>query len=57
MYDLELLTIVLAFEEWRAWLVGSASPIKVLTDHLNLSYFCTAKVLSYIIAKTRLRRY
>ena len=34
-----------AFEEWRAELQSVANPIKVLTDHKNLEYFTTTKLL------------
>jgi hypothetical protein len=43
---LELLAIVKAFEEWRAWLMGTVNPVKVFSDHSNLFYFKTAKYLS-----------
>jgi hypothetical protein len=46
VFDLELLAIVLAFEEWRAWLMGTSSPVRVYSDHSNLMYFKTAKYLS-----------
>jgi hypothetical protein len=46
VFDLDLLDIVLAFEEWRAWLMGTSSPVKVYSDHSNFLYFKTAKYLS-----------
>jgi hypothetical protein len=46
VFDLELLAIVAAFEEWRAWLMGTKLPVKVYSDHSNLIYFKTAKYLS-----------
>jgi hypothetical protein len=46
VFDLELLAIVLAFEEWRAWLMGTKNPVQVYSDHSNLLYFKTAKYLS-----------
>lgn len=46
IYDKELLAIVRAFEEWRPYLEGSPHPIKVITDHKNLEYFMTTKLLS-----------
>ena len=46
IYDKELLTIVRAFETWRAELEGSAFPISVITDHRNLEYYMTTKQLS-----------
>ena len=44
--DKELLAIVDAFEEWRAYLEGSRHPIVVYSDHKNLSYFTTTKKLN-----------
>jgi hypothetical protein len=46
VFDLELLAIVSAFEEWRAWLMGRSNPVKVFSDHSNLRYFKKAKYLS-----------
>ena len=46
IYDKELLAIVRCFEEWRPELEGSPSPIRVLTDHRNLEYFMSTKLLN-----------
>ena len=46
IFNLELLAIVKAFEEWRAWLMETSNPIKVFSDHSNLLYFKFAKYLS-----------
>lgn len=46
IYDKELLAIIRAFENWRPELEGSAFPIDVVTDHKNLEYFTTTKLLS-----------
>jgi len=46
IYDKELLAIVWAFEEWRPHLEGSSQPIQVLTDHKNLEYFMSTKLLN-----------
>jgi hypothetical protein len=46
IHDKELLAIVVAFQEWRVYLEGSKYPIKVLTDHKNLTYFTTTKKLN-----------
>ncbi|KAH9457475.1 hypothetical protein Pst134EA_033061 [Puccinia striiformis f. sp. tritici] len=46
IFDLELLAIVAAFEEWRVWLMGTENPVAVYSDHANLLYFKTAKFLS-----------
>ena len=42
IYDKELLAVVEAFKQWRVYLEGPASPVKVYTDHKNLEYFITA---------------
>ena len=46
IYDKELLAIVRCFEEWRPHLQGSRYPIQVLSDHKNLEYFMTTKLLN-----------
>ena len=46
IFDLELLAIIKAFDEWREWLMGTVNPVKVFSDHSNLLYFKTAKYLS-----------
>lgn len=45
IYDKEMLAIVEAFKHWRAYLEGSPDII-VYTDHKNLEYFTTSKVLN-----------
>jgi len=46
-HDKEPLAIFEAFQNWRHYLEGSTSPIDVVTDHKNLEYFSTSKVLSH----------
>jgi len=46
IYDKELMAIVRAFEEWRPRLEGSRHPIQVLSDHKNLEYFMSTKLLN-----------
>jgi hypothetical protein len=46
IYDKDLLAIVRAFEEWRPHLESAPESIKVLTDHKNLEYFMTTKLLN-----------
>ncbi|ODM16166.1 hypothetical protein SI65_08600 [Aspergillus cristatus] len=46
IYDKELLAIICCFEEWHPELEGTPSPIKVITDHQNLEYFMTTKLLN-----------
>jgi len=45
IHNKELLVIFEAFKIWRHYLEGSALPIDVVTDHKNLEYFLTTKVL------------
>ena len=45
-HDKELLAIFEAFTVWHHYLEGSRHKIDVVTDHKNLEYFSTTKVLS-----------
>ena len=45
-HDKELLAIFEAFQTWCHYLEGLGSPIDVVTDHKNLEYFSTSKVLT-----------
>ena len=46
IYDKELLGIVTALKEWRAFLQGTLEPFTVKTDHKNLTGFLTTKELN-----------
>ena len=46
IYNKKLIIIVRCFEEWRAELEESLHIIEVLSDHKNLEYFMTTKLLS-----------
>ena len=46
-HDKELLAIFEAFHVWRHFLEGSGALINVVTDHKNLEYFSTTKVLTH----------
>ena len=46
VHDKELLMIFEAFKMWCHYLEGSGDPIDVVTDHKNLEYFSTMKVLT-----------
>ena len=46
-HDKELLAIFEAFCVWRHYLEGSSTPVDVVTDHKNLEYFSTTKVLTH----------
>ena len=45
-HDKELLAIFEAFHVWQHFLEGSSTPIDMVTDHKNLEYFSTTKVLT-----------
>ena len=46
IYDKELLAIVMALREWDVYLEGSKYEVDVFSDHKNLIYFTTTKVLN-----------
>ena len=46
-HDKELLAIFEAFEKWHHYFEGSGTPIDVVTDHKNLEYFATTKLLTH----------
>ena len=45
-HDKELLAIFEAFKVWRHYLEGFGTPVDVVTDHKNLEYFLTTKLLT-----------
>jgi hypothetical protein len=46
VHDGELMAIVFAFKQWRQYLRGASDTIVVRTDHNNLKYFMTKRVLT-----------
>ena len=46
IYDKELLAIVNTFIHWRRYCKGAEHQIQVFSDHHNLEYFTTTKVLN-----------
>ena len=46
VYDKEMLAIVTAMQQWRVYLEGSKYTVQVWTDHKNLIYFTTSKILN-----------
>jgi hypothetical protein len=46
IHDKELLAIVDSFKAWRRYLEGLFHTVQVFTDHKNLEYFMTTKVLN-----------
>ena len=45
-HNKELLAIFQAFTKWCHYLEGAPLPIDIVTDHKNLKYFTTTKVLT-----------
>jgi hypothetical protein len=45
IYDKKLMAIIRCFEKWRAELEESSHSIEMLSDHKNLKYFMTTKLL------------
>jgi len=45
-HDKELLAIFKAFHHWHHYLEGSTTLIDVVTNHKNLEYFSSSKVLT-----------
>ena len=46
IHDKEMVVIVDCFKEWRHMLCGSPNRVVVYTDHRNLEYFQTTKILN-----------
>ena len=46
-HDKELLAIFEAFKHWCQYLEGSRTLINVVTNHKNLEYFATTKILTH----------
>jgi len=46
IHDKELLVVVDAFKHWRRYCEGAAHQVEVWSDHQNLEYFTTTKVLN-----------
>jgi hypothetical protein len=46
VHNKELLAIFEAFKAWQHYLKGAGTPIDIITDHKNLVYFLTTKLLT-----------
>jgi len=46
IYDKELLAIVDAFKHWCQYCEGATNQVQVFSDHQNLEYFTTTKILN-----------
>ena len=47
IYNKEFLTVFKAFYTWCHYLKGLECPIDIITNHKNLEYFLTTKILFY----------
>src|ERR1700730_17030009 len=50
-HNKELLAIFEAFTAWRHYLEGSETPVDIVTDHKNLEYFSTVRLLTQCQAR------
>lgn len=46
IYEKEQMAIIEVFEEWRLECKGAAYPLQWITDHKNIKYFMTKKLLN-----------
>lgn len=46
IHDQELLSIIKAFKQWQHYLLENLQPVRIQTDHANLRYFFTTKILN-----------
>jgi hypothetical protein len=46
IYENELMAIIMVLEEWKPECEGAAYPLQLITDHKNLEYFMTKKLLN-----------
>jgi len=46
IHDKELLAVEDAFKHWRQYCEGATHQVQVYSDHQNLEYFTTTKVLN-----------
>jgi RNase H-like domain found in reverse transcriptase len=46
IHDKELLSIIDCFRDMCSWLIGSPHPITVISDHKNLEYFMSSRLLN-----------
>ncbi|CCO35133.1 Retrotransposable element Tf2 155 kDa protein type 3 [Rhizoctonia solani AG-1 IB] len=53
-HDKELLAIIHAFEHWRIFLEGTKHPVTVLTNHMNLEYWKSARTFNRCHARWHL---
>jgi len=46
IHDKELLAIIDVFKHWRRYCEGASNQVQVFSDHQNLEYFTTTKILN-----------
>lgn len=46
VYNKEMLAIIESFREFRPWLIGTSTPLSVISDHKNLEYFMSTRILN-----------
>jgi len=46
IYDMDLMAIIKALDEWRPERESVPDPIQLITDHKNLEYYITKKLLN-----------
>jgi hypothetical protein len=51
IYDKMLMPIIKALEEWKPECEGAGYPLQLLTNHKNLEYFMTKKLLNGTLAR------
>jgi len=51
IHDKELLAVVDIFKHWRRYCKGATNQVQVYSDHQNLEYFTTTKVLNRRLAR------
>jgi len=51
IHDKELLAVVDAFKHWKCYWEGATNQVQVYSDHQNLEYFKTTKVLNRRLAR------
>jgi hypothetical protein len=48
IHDKEMFAIISSFKKWRRYLEGAEHSILVFSDHKNLEYFTTTKVINCV---------
>jgi hypothetical protein len=51
IYDCEMLAITEALKDWHMYFEGLSQPFKIITNHCNLEFWCTAQNLTHCQAR------